>query len=81
VSGINVLNSWGMVRIIAAGAASQAVGVDHCHFENNPNQEVYLSVLSPSFGVIDHNMFDFQTANSTSQSIRVLIERMGRRVK
>src|SRR6202035_87739 len=43
VSGINVLNSWGMVRIIATGAASQAVRVDHCHFENNPNQEVYLS--------------------------------------
>jgi hypothetical protein len=52
-----VINSNGMLRL---NGASQAVRVDHCHFDDLRYENDRVSCWGP-FGVIDHNLFNQST--------------------
>jgi hypothetical protein len=59
-----VVNSNGMVQL---NGSSQAVRLDHCHFDDLAYENNNIAVWGAIYGVIDHNLFDFRT--SFTQSI------------
>jgi hypothetical protein len=67
------VNSNGMIRI---GGNSQAVRLDHCHFDDLRYENNNIGVWGPIYGVIDHNLFDFRPG-STIQSIYINMDGWG----
>jgi hypothetical protein len=63
-----VINSNGM--LIIAGT-SQAVRLDHCHFDDLVYENNYVAIYQAVFGVIDHNLFDFRSPGNSRQAIHV----------
>jgi hypothetical protein len=62
----SVVNSNGMLRL---GGGSRAVRVDHCHFDDLAFENNNIAAWDPVYGVIDHNVFDFRSANNRAQSV------------
>ena len=48
---------------------SQTVRVDHCHFNNLAHQAVAIRVMDSVYGVIDHNVIDFNAGGGGGYSI------------
>jgi hypothetical protein len=66
------VNYNGAIKIIGdTGSHSQAVRLDHCHFDDLAYQNV--AVESATYSVIDHNIFDTRTIGRQS----VFCSRMG----
>jgi hypothetical protein len=56
------INSNGMVQL---NGNSQAVRLDHCHFDDLRYENNNIAVWGPIYGVADHNLFDFRPGNNT----------------
>ena len=71
-----VVNSNGMIQL---KGGSHAVRVDHCHFDDLAYENNNIAVWGAIYGVIDHNLFDFRSANNHTQSLFINMSDWGGR--
>jgi hypothetical protein len=67
-TGTTVANYNGMIVV---SGNSQAIRVDHCHFDDLLYENNSVAVYGQIYGVIDHNLFDFRDPDNNRQAIRV----------
>ena len=71
-----VVNSNGMLQLFGG---SHAVRVDHCHFDDLAYENNNIAAWGTIYGVIDHNLFDFRSANNHAQSLYINMSTWGGR--
>jgi hypothetical protein len=72
-----IVNSNGMIQL---KGGSHAVRVDHCHFDDLAYENNNIGVWGAIYGVIDHNLFDFRSANNHAQSFYINMSDWGGRL-
>jgi hypothetical protein len=50
---------------VVLGGNSQAVRLDHCHFQANLNQAIDVAVYDSPWGVADHNVMEFASGSQS----------------
>jgi hypothetical protein len=81
VGALTTTNFNGGVRLsgnaLDGTSNSQAVRVDHCHFDDLKYQTDNIGVTSAIYGVIDHNLFDFRSSDNPTEAVNVRMPNWG----
>jgi hypothetical protein len=77
---VTIVNYNGGVRLsgnLSGNSNSQAVRIDHCHFDDLKYQNDNIAVTAAIYGVIDHNVFNYPSSDNSTEAVNVRMSNWG----